>query len=357
MLIHTAKRSLLYRRPRYAVSMQTVAITIGTGATSNTATISRVSGNAFILFNGMTCTDTSTANDIYARIELTDTVTVTATRNTSSASKTVTVYATVFDCTSALIKSVQSGTIVYAAGDSSKTATITSVNTSCTAVHLLGCITSQAAPGFSNIDSIIELTNATTITGSRLFSGPTETLGFVAIEFQPWVVKSLQQVKCSFTSSATTNDTAITAIDINNSLAFYAGQNSNTTQFNRTHATGQIQSATNFRCTYATAGFVACLYNTTLVEFVPGILKRAVQRGTITIAAASTTGTATLEARSPDVSLTNFNGWTSSNANATTMDSCFLYAQQKVNDPFTINSGRTSSTGSATIGYESAEFN
>ena len=108
-------------------SIQKVAITIASGSTSNTATISSVTtSNAILLFNGNTTTQTTDYSSGTARIELTNGTTVTAYRGASN-SDTVTIYGTVIEFNTGYLNSVQSGTVALSTSQTTNTATISTV--------------------------------------------------------------------------------------------------------------------------------------------------------------------------------------------------------------------------------------
>jgi len=102
----------------------------------------------------------------------------------------------------------------------------------------------------------IDLTNSTTVTGSR---GSTSASGtycpFDLIEFNPGVIKSIQRGSVGITSINT--DVTITAVDMNKSVCLFHGQ-SVVGIFIWTAAQGELvaalTSATNVRFTILNAG-------------------------------------------------------------------------------------------------------
>lgn len=65
------------------------------------------------------------------------------------------------------IQSIQEGTITIANGSTSGTATITSVTTGKTALHLLGIRCNSSVTTFTDYGAEISLTNSTTVTANR----------------------------------------------------------------------------------------------------------------------------------------------------------------------------------------------
>jgi len=81
------------------------------------------------------------------------------------------------------IKSIQYGTLTWASGDTTVTATITSVNTARAVLSYLGFAgTNTTNPGADECS--MTLTNATTVTGLRSLSGAsTASASFCVTEF------------------------------------------------------------------------------------------------------------------------------------------------------------------------------
>ena len=179
-------------------SIQPVSITIATGATSNTATItSVVTTNTVLIFGGFSTSwvgapDNYFPNRFKARLELTNATTVTAYRNTSDGSFTVTVTGTAIEFYPGNITSVQRGTITMNGGEgASKTATITSVNTAKAVVVFLGQTTpsNNAGNPANNISADLhcarlDLTNATTVTATTNATNGDVTVGYQVVEWR-----------------------------------------------------------------------------------------------------------------------------------------------------------------------------
>ena len=83
--------------------------------------------------------------------------------------------------TASVIKSIQSGTIGISNGSASNTLTITSVSTAKAMITLQGVTTG----GTLNSSKLarIELTNATTITATRIGTSEDVTIGYQVVEF------------------------------------------------------------------------------------------------------------------------------------------------------------------------------
>lgn len=78
--------------------------------------------------------------------------------------------------TARVVSLIQRGTIVFAA-ESSKTATITSIDTALSELHHLG----SEGSGFDTATIRLSLTNATTVTANRQGTGSSSTVGFQVV--------------------------------------------------------------------------------------------------------------------------------------------------------------------------------
>jgi len=163
----------------------TIAITSDV-ATTNTATISSVAtGNSAIFPGGLRTPDSSfTVDDESTRVDLTNATTVTATRDTASASDTL-IAGTVVEFASANIASIQRGTATIGAAETSVDVTVTSVDTSKSLLNSMSCTSDSG----SEIDPeeqyyTAEIINATTIRFSRgIATSRLFTTGYELVEF------------------------------------------------------------------------------------------------------------------------------------------------------------------------------
>jgi hypothetical protein len=164
-------------------SIQAGTITIASGATSNTGTVTAVDpNNSVLIFLGNELSGSTDPRTAYARIELTNATTITATRNTSAANTNACNYVLI-EFRPGVIKSVQRGTIT-ASGAVSNTATITAVNTAKAWVMLLGWTTTGATDGTTRIYFCrATLTDATTVTFRRNEATSACTGSYQVVEF------------------------------------------------------------------------------------------------------------------------------------------------------------------------------
>lgn len=83
-----------------------------------------------------------------------------------------------------VVKSIQSGTIAMANTDTSKTATITSVNTAKSMITLTGLSSTQGNTTYPHARMArVTLTNATTVTADRGSGVDDLTVGYQVVEF------------------------------------------------------------------------------------------------------------------------------------------------------------------------------
>jgi hypothetical protein len=149
------------------------------GNTTETDAISSVTtANTMLVWNGISQGSTSWANALY-NLELTGSTAVTLKRSGNTTTSRTINY-TVLEFVSGVLNSAQRGTTAFGA-NTSKDATITSVNTSYTIASWCGQLTS--ASSFNSIFTSAKLFDATTVRMERGSSTSDGTPGWEAIEF------------------------------------------------------------------------------------------------------------------------------------------------------------------------------
>gem|GEM_PF-6850187 len=338
----------------YVNSVQYVTITIPTGAASNTATISTVGSRAFVLFLGFQATAALNPSISYARVELTNSTTVTAYRNASSASETVTVQCVVVDATANLVSSVQSGTVTIAGGGVSGTASISSTNASYTVLHYLGLTNaSTSTQNISQIEAVLSV-SGTTVTATRLAAGSAETVGFIVIEFQSAACNQAVQSYQTAWNSGVTATQSITSVTTGNSLLIYAGSSANVAgnqAQGEQHAS--LTNATTVTFTVTTSSSNTKNYNFFVVEFASGVLASSVQRGTTTLTAV-TSNTSTISSVNTSKAVMSFLHYT---ASQTTSNITNCVTNATLTNSTTVTVARSGSSNNVTGSWEVAEFN
>ncbi len=338
----------------YISSVQTGSIAIGSGATSNTATINSVDTTKSVCFlNGWkTGNSAQDWNKQECIVELTNATTVTAKRG-SSDTATSTVYYTVVEFTSMAVASIQSGEINISSG-ASNTATITSVGTSNSVCVLRGSNTT-----FDNNQSStfceIQLTNATTVTAIRNATSNSVSAAYTVIEFQSGIIQSVQNIDdTASTTSATQTDESISAVTMANTAVFWrGGQLIAATFFGaNTIFYCQLTSTTNVGFFKGGSSNGTRSLRATVCEFKTGIIK-SLNRGTISLSSGNTSNTATVTAVNINKSLLNFQYFSTDNSTVNQDDNasaCIL------TNSTTITASRIASTGNVVVAYELVEF-
>lgn len=126
-----------------------------------------------------------------------------------------------------VVKSVQHGSITLNATETSDTAAITSVDTTNSMILYLSAMRDGIPDtNWDDIMSKVELTNATTVTASRIGPALLSYVKFCVVEFYPGLVKSNQSGTIAITG--TSNTATITAVDTAKSICVYLGNTSTT---------------------------------------------------------------------------------------------------------------------------------
>lgn len=345
---------LCYPTLNYFYTVQQISIAIGSGAASATQTVDRVgTGTAVIFPGGFISSSTGTNPAItLPRLELTNATTVTAYRNTSDTS-TVTVKGTLIYFNSNAVASIQQGTIVFASGDATKTATITSVGTGNSMVINLGNTTAKTTSSSGETVPSLTLTNATTVTATRGVTGTALTVGYAVIEFKPGIVKSLQQLTSTLNSSNNTDNVTITAVNPQNTIIGYGGMNSTGSTFSNTQATMKLTTQSNIAFFRAGVSTGNRNYQYAVMEFIPGVLDN-ILRDSLTFSSGSST-TATVPTTLTSLGVCSQIGYISSGS-ATQYNQVF--SNLELTNSTTVTTARgTSAAFISGSGYELFTFN
>lgn len=347
--------------PRYVISVEHFSITIAAGATTNTATISRVNtALSFLTFGGFTsqAAGTDLSREAFAYAQLTDATTVTATRNTADANDTVTVKGCVVQCSPQLVASIQTGTISMTTLETSQTATINAVDTGRSVVIYNGCISNA---GNDNIDATVQrltLTNPTTVTGARhIAAAATAAVAFTVVEFQPSIVTRLQQFAQTLTSATASDTLAISPnVDPERSLLFFGGFSTSNNPYDDGFYKAALTNGSTVTLSRDPAGNATGTrtINGTVVEFAHGVLRR-VTRGTTDLSGV-TSNTTTIPLVDKAMTLHHYCGFSCDIASAGPLgQGCTAAA---LTDYSTVTATRDGAgTAIGTVGWEAAWFN
>lgn len=340
-----------------SVGVQQFSITIASGQTTGTATITAVGSGAFILFGGVNPTVSANAEEDFATVTLTDSTTITATRRLGTAG-TVTVTGSVVDGdTTNLVKSVQYGTVTIANASTSGTTSVSAVTNANTAIAYLGQQAGETSSGV-NLDFCTVSLSGTTVTAARGSAGSTLSVivGFCVIEFQSscLTANGVQQVSATSSASVTSFTGSFTAVTLANALTIYGGSNiaSVGTGLDKGLMYGSLTATTTLTVNLTTAAANAKTYNASIVEFKSGVLNSAVQRATKTLTGAAT-GTSTITGITLGNSGLSFLG---NSTNVTTALSDEASGQVVLTNGTTVTSCKVTATGNITNSFEAFEF-
>lgn len=174
--------------------------------------------------------------------------------------------------------------------------------------------------------------------------------------YRPTVIKSIQ--RGAITVSATTSATAgIASVDVNNAVVSYLHNQATTTTLNPERAWTRVTltNATTVTATKndatdtSTVGFE-------VAEFYAGVLNSAVQRGTITVAAASTSNTAAITSVTTAKALLMFLGMSADATAAAGGVQEHVFTRLTLTNATTVTATRTNSIGNIVVSYQVAEF-
>jgi hypothetical protein len=192
-----------------SIQAGTIAIASG-GGSSNTATISSVGANAFVLFQGCSAPSSLSNSFIPCGVTLTNATTVTAVVG-ASASVTQTVGYMVADLGSSIVSAVQQEATSMTSGSTSDTDTITSVTVG-NVLLMYGGYSSQVAQTYPGAYRTA-LTNGTTVTKTRAGSNASaRTVYYTAVSFAASALNGSVQRGTIALSSQTSNTATITSI-------------------------------------------------------------------------------------------------------------------------------------------------
>lgn len=163
--------------------IQRGTISIAAGATSNTATLTSAVDitRTRLVYLGMVGGADATVAPVACRVALTDSVTVTATVNTTSAGAARVVGFEVIEYAPGVIRAIRRGTIATTAS-ATGTDTITAVNVDKSTLDNLGFTTDGASTSPASAQVRVDLTNATTVTVTGIGSVD-RTVGYQVVEW------------------------------------------------------------------------------------------------------------------------------------------------------------------------------
>lgn len=336
----------------YVNSVQQGTITIASGATTGTASITAVTDTAILVYQGHQTSATTSSAQGMCNITLSGT-TVTATRNTSSTNTIVVNFAVVDADSTNLIKSVQMGTITHTT--TSNTATISSVTTGNSVILLNGFTSGRAAFDFEVDTPILTLTNATTVTSAIAAFTTACVVSYCVIEFQGSALnQNTQFFSKAWTNSSLTTTQTITSVATANAMLVYAGShNGNTVTGAFDQQSIVLTNGTTVTLSTGNADGDAIKCNFWVVEFVSGVLSQSAQRATVALSAV-TSNTSTITSATTTQTLVTFCGFNTSITAVTSLATVLPRVTQT--NATTVTANKNTGTGLTTVSYEALTF-
>lgn len=330
-------------------SIQQTGCTITNGNGTCTATISAVTVNkTIVILQGVTTDEASQTNGARYGVSLvvTNTTTITATRGGTTGA--VSPKFTVIEFVSG-VNSVQSGTIAVTLASSSNTATISAVGANAFVLYL-GCSTAAVTLDYSSVQCGVVLTNSTTVTATTGALGTLMTVGYMVADLDSTIVQSIQAITHTDNSTATSFTDTITSIDTTRTLVLSNGETTAVSLGAGGSAHTQVlTNATTVTTARAGTATGARTVLATVVQFAAAAVNGSIQRGVITLAAA-TSNTATISSVTTSLSVANWNGFRATSANANVVEAALALTNA------TTVTASVNTAGSPTVGYEVMQF-
>ncbi|MBX9583665.1 MAG: hypothetical protein K2X87_25465 [Gemmataceae bacterium] len=245
----TVKAYLVEFQASVVDSVEYGTVSIGSGASSNTATVASVDvtrSTVFYLGSTTTSNSSGTAEQHLMTVTLTDATTVTAATSATSTATRIASFCVV-QWASGATTSVNAYTLTDSTAATAPTKTITSVDTTRSLVIYNGCL--GAATGMTDNLSRLSLTNSTTVTVTRGGTGATSrTAAFTVVEFAAALIHSIQRGSTTLTG-AVSADSTVTAVETARAFVNFGGHSSNVTNnFNTSLHTAELLDPDTVRC-------------------------------------------------------------------------------------------------------------
>lgn len=337
-----------------AQGVQNFSITIGSGQSNGTATINAVGSGAYIHYGGQNNTSSGNAcSTIFQNVTLTNSTTITASRN-SSAATTITLKGSIVDAdTTNLVRTIQYGTINIAGAATTGTSSISSVTLANSVVQHLGWTSTNVSLQAQRESAVLTLTGSN-ILATRASSTGTLVIGYVVIEFQGSALnQAVQQVSASTITNTTSFTAAFSSVTLNNSLAFFSGfTDSSADSTNAWNTRGSLSNSTTLTATINSGSLATHKFNVCIVELNTGVLNSSIQRNTTSLSSSSSNTTGITSVNSAYAGL-NFLQNTNNTAGTGTASKMWMNATLTSNTVITASS--FSSMG-ATASWEIFEF-
>jgi hypothetical protein len=311
-----------YRLPSglLASPVQNILITIAAGQNVGTATINPVNVGSTELSWGNWRSAEGTVNpaEDFARVTLTNSRTVTATRNTANASDSCIVAVSVIPWKPSVARVIY-GTLVMSAATQTDQA-ITSVDTTRSYINFLGCSHDQTTYNLIRNHATIFIQSATNVRADKgnFAAGDNMTISFCVTEFAKGILKRLQTAEVTIPGGATTGSGAITAVVTANTFLRFGGfrQAVLGNSDKRLWPYAELTDTTTITATRNTVDATSTsLIRVYVAEFFPGLLRK-VTRSAEVIASGNLSATGTIASQDTQHTIATFLGATT-NTNST----------------------------------------
>jgi hypothetical protein len=337
--------------------IQQGSITIAAASLTNTYTISpaiTTLGNAILLYNGRNGSGANTDyGRIATRIAITNTTTITATRENST-TDSATVDFTIVEFASG-VNSIQAGTISIATSGTSNTATLGTGVGSNAFVIWQGASYSNGTDGDAITNAGLSLNTGTGVVTAT--TGQTRSailnVGYMVADLGSTIVNSIAASPgtAHTAASATDTDTISGISTTGNSLLIYGGESiTSTGDVNVAEYASSLTNSTTVTLTRnSSAGTASRTHFFTAVQFAAAALNGSVQRGTVALSS-QTSNTATITSVNTAKSFVNWGNFLSGAGNIAVLQPTLVLTNG------TTVTAATNSTGSPTVGYEVIQF-
>lgn len=353
-------------------SIERYTITIPTGATSQTASITTVDDTRTRLwFSGFSCSGDVKADKFFPRWELTDASTITVFRNTSDATHTVTVELTVVQYTSGVITKMRRNTISMANTVASATQAITSVSTTMFDITWCGQTTDYTTDNsWNSVQSRMAQDSATQLSVSRFGSSGAVVVGYEGSEWSStYVSRVLSNAGTNVGANQTRNDVQMgTGAGTSNDDFFdhqifvtsRGDRPGNDTTYDKDFRAVTYANARGYgfeRQTVSTNG--TSTHGLNIIFFKPPWAKKKFITDQGGVTNGNSTGSLVMPANvNPEKAFTVWLGWLAKSAyTKTTASAADVYVRGKYDAANTINLTRGGTTNDANVGlgfYEAA---
>ena len=337
-------------------SIQEIDITISSGNSSNTGTITAVNVNCTALFFAGVRTNVLNASpggrcDWQNRFELTNSTTITMHVGRATSGDVVG-RVTVVEFQPWCIKSIQYGTCIAGSGSTAMNTAVNSADMNHTVCLWLGTTTDNVTQNTTDTLGHVYQVNATQVTTTRSGTTGSITTGFCLLEFQPGILKSNQQTFVSIGSGVATGTTTISSVNLSQAMIMFGGFRSNAFQADLPRLT--LTNSTTLTATRNNTPANTCALRFNVVEFNINFI-RSIQRGESLKGTSTDPFNVTISSVNRAKAFSNFLAWSTDNG-AANVD--YTTATQSLTSSTNLQFDCNGTSGSVTTTYswEVVEF-